>query len=513
MYDQKRIAATPANARRLISFSKLNGMEIAEELTELANQDLLDVSPLDGTGLEPTSDEKQIMQRLADWGDRGVVVTDGCDQARRIGLGYVKLGSGPLLVLSEPSNYAYWAEKCVEMWPTSKVCVYGNPRYSGSVGDLPAGISFQDSPDTSADVIITSCVSVAWHNLLTNFKPSRTLVDEYINQRHLPYQWHDLVEGMMRELGTTIMLCNSRIRASAANFSPHGRIDPEKNQLSTWAKTFVWCDSNLPEMVLASTIDSANYLRTKGYAKVSDSALYGILGVSADLATEDSSAPINYYDKSLLVGKKKKRDSSGYSDVLSKQASLVQNVGRTIEEIVARSLVGDDDASEQLASLHTSRWASAKARSIKGALNELVNPLTRALVLTEHSDLIRKLMLSVNETTAMTYIKCAHLTSASTRNNLITRFLAPDPAHLQYNDNKASLRNDLNVLIISPTDLDNSDLLRVSDYLIFGEWPTLQAKFDVIKEEYADPNQIRLVTTALSGSFESALHSELFQDL
>lgn len=509
MYDIKNLPATPANARRLIEFAKLNGMVLADNILQLAQENTVGCSDLDGTALELDQSEQQILQRLSDWQGRGMILGDGFNRPRHIALAYVKLNGGPTLVLTDPKFYGQWVSKIQTNFVGSSISVFGNPRYKSVAGPLPGGVEYSEEPNVNADFIISSFVSVVWNDLLAKFTPSQSIVEELEQS----YKWSDLINGVVTELPSPIVITNvQKTGGDISNIMSQISRGPTAGLVGVIADK-VWCGADLPNHMLNLDNAGSEYLRSRGYLNMTPLSVLPVLGVSAELLQVDLQAPINVYDRSAIARfGKKRRTESGVSDVVNREAKLELATGRPVEEIVARAIAGDETAKEQLTSLRTSRWASLKAASVKTAIDSVVGSLSRVLIVAENPDLIRKMMITLSTTTDRRSFKCDTLVNQTDRNPIIGRYLAPDPAYLKYAPNQNIKLRALNALIVSPSDLDESDLLKVSDYVMLAEWPMDQATFDVINEDYTMPNGARLITSTLMGTFEEHLLKHLINN-
>jgi hypothetical protein len=503
VFEPKTFAATPANARRLLEFNRLKGTTVSEEVRALAAGDTV-ASRMATIGVELDERQQAAMQRILDWNGRGMLLIDNQEQGREFATSLCKLRqTQKVLVITTTNQFGQWVEQIERDLAGVKVCVYGNPRHKSSAG-LPDHVPFADTPDTTADVIITNYISVAWHDLLATWLPDQTFVEEFTAPGSAvgAYKNKDLLAALFRELPAPLFLQNvtgyrkNGVLVHSDHKSRSQNIFWDIQELLEWG---VWASCGFPgRALLEKTSGVTRAMQGWGYGSIDAWRMLPSLGVSTELVLADNGPVTDWLDQRVASHHARgKRD--GFSRVLQRERDMLAEQGLSAEELVSSALRGDQTSKALIESLRTIQWANAKASSIKKVVEQVGLYPAHSLVIADNLNLHRALLLSLNFSGYDHASYCATLPIGEERESVLFRFL-----HAETN-----ILKPISTLIVSLSDLDNPDLLHMADNIIFAEWPLDRAIYEVVKDEYAFPNNCRLVQTTLTGTIEEEIRRQV----
>lgn len=514
MFDTKRLPATPGNARRLIAFSKLNGLEVTDQLTELAKRNLVSSASFANSPFSFDDESIAAVQHIHDWQGRAMVLDSGDMRARSVALGalWLKPCNGPVVILARPQQYALWAELIRATWPAASISVFGNSRYEDKGQQYPDGITFETEPNFDADWMITSYGSLIWNNVIGKITPGQMIVEELDNENALNYRWEEAVAGVMREVLPVILIQNinslptSGVDALTALQSPTSKAS---NYLRSLVTEFLWPFNTLATDMLRAVTDQSmiRYLSERNYCDVSWFKILPVLGVNFSLvATADGKTKsLNYFDTSVRNVKNDR--NSGHEALyrmVKRESALEAHTGQSMEALVRDSLSGKSAAMTHLRGLQTVQWANTKAHFIKRTMDQITSRMTRTLLVCESPELTRSLKL------AMRAEEITHATAGSGNEHSmkIARFLHPHPSWKKHIP-EGEIPPTFNVAIVDHDNLiAQSDLWDAATFLVIAE-PLLDPALFEAYQAAATERDVRFVQPVMLGTFEEEIFNQL----
>lgn len=504
MFDTKTLEATPANARRLIQFAKFKNIEISPELEALARQDQVDPEAFNGTSFSIDAAGIEMVQHILDWKGRGMVLDNGDYQSRQAALGALWLKpKGRTIILTRPNVYALWASLIQKQWPTSKISVFGNPRYEEKSQIYPTGISFKEEPDLDADWLITSYGSLIWHNVVGKTDIGQVIVEEIDSDQSLNYRWDDALRGILGEVASVLFLQNILAMDSSIAVAlnslheQNGRLSRHIQRISS---SYLWPFAaplvNLQDFSTAR--DSIRYLSERGYNNIQPLTLLPSLGISTAAISNAAgrSAPLVFTDKSVhdvKVIKSMAKTTSPYLRMITREDGLEAHTGQSIEALVRDCLDGDTRAAELLRGLQTVQYGNLKAPFIAQNLDRLTSKVSRSLVVCESPELERSLCVTLKSAQRITT-----RAPEDVRTQSIGQYLFPNESHKQYLE---KVGYSLNTLIVDSTTIANDDIVDFTSYLVIGD-PIMTLDTYRFYVELSKQRDLRLVHFILQGTFE-----------
>jgi hypothetical protein len=503
MFESKSFPATPANARRLLEFNRLKNTPVSQEVLDLAARDTV-ASRLTDKQIYLGDAEQRAMQRVLDWRGRGLLLVDTQEQGFEFASKLCKLRDvDKILIVAATPNFGRWAELIGCEFNEKRLCVYGNMRHKSSA-NLPRDVKFADVPDTTADVIITNYISTVWHDLLGSWAPDQTIVEEFSSAGTSvsAYKNKEMLTALFREVPSPLFIQNvtgyrqNGALVTADKQPRHQNLLWDLEEVLDWG---VWASCGFPgRTILQRTPSATKALQSWGYGSLDAWRAMPLLGVSTELVVTNSGPVIDHQDQRVAShharGKK-----DGYSRVLQREYDMLAEQGITAEDLVSRALDGDHIAEDLIKGLRTVQWANAKAGSIKKIIEDVGLFPAHSLIIADNPNLHRALLLSLNFAGYDQASYCAALPAGEERESVLSRFLQVE----------SSLLKPISALIVSLQDLDNKELLHMADNVIFAEWPLDRAIYDVVKEDYAVPNNCRLVQTTLTGTIEEEIRRQV----
>lgn len=515
MFDQKKLPATPSTARKLCELAKFSRLHLDDLVLDLANQDRVTADEFDNLPLDDA--DLTVLQRVVDWKGRGIILGLGRERTRRIAVASLKsLESETFLILTKPAEYVAWALLARKHWPQANISVFGNPRYLKKSQDLLEGVKVTETPDHTADIIITSYGSVIWHNLLDRFKPTRTIVEEIESTRSITYHWEDVINGLFGELPAPLFLQDIQLLLgkNTDEILPDAKI--QLRDFHSAANQFIF--ERLVPMVLGglpsaynnlggTNADRRQYLNDRGYAGLDPVSLYPVLGISSELIAETDQI-ILLPDRRPLTITNKDHLAQNFARLNQAEVDLFQNSPAARRDLAQRAVSGDSAAQTTIASLRTPNWATIKASKIKDIIQKLGGSLSKYLIVADTPALVRALALNL-ASGQDNFRTSSVLTGSSNPDAVVARYLYPDPAYKPYAVGLDVDTKTLDMIILPITGLTNIDLIKKANFVIMAEWPLDQATFDVVREDYLIPNNCQVVGTSLAGTIESDLELAL----
>lgn len=503
MFETKTFSATPANARRLLEFNKLKGTLVTEEVQELATRDTV-ASRLAESNIQLDDAQKAALQRILDWNGRGMLLMDKLDQGKEVAQAVCKLrGVNKVLVLCSANQSGPWAELFQTEFPELEICVFGNMRHKGSA-KLPAGVKFEESPNTSADVIITNFMSVVWHDLLDNWVPEQVLVEEFsaAGSGISSLKNKETLAALFQELPSPLFLQNvTGYRHNGALLHSETRKRQQNilwdlEEILDWG---VWASCGFPgRALIQKTPTVTKAMQGWGYGSLDAWRALPMLGVSTELVNMDN-GPVTDHKDQRAASHFARGKKDGYSRVIQREREQLAEKGLTGKEVVRRALNGDPASKALIEGLRTMQWANAKAASIRTIIEDVGIFPARSLIICENPNLRRALLLNLSFTGYDKSSYCDVLPPMGDRDAIKARFFKTE----------ALSGKPISAMLVSLQDLDDPALLHIADNIIFAEWPLDRAIYDVVKEEYALPNSCRLIQTTLEQTIEEEIRIQV----
>lgn len=509
MLNLVTLPSSPGMARRLLAFSRLNGMKFDDAIVELAMTDLVGPDELQGSGLMLSSSEFAALQYVLDWKGRALLLDTGKERTRKVAL--ASLWSRPLgqtVVLARPREYAAWATEILKVWPSARISVFGNPRYNDKADVLPNGLIFSETPDITADFLITSYGGLIYNDLVTLDSLKYSIIEEFSHNHQVNYKWQSAVTGVLSELPCPLVLQDAIELPTDHKQDVVTALQTSGSTALTWLGDFAsLCLFGGNDLITCVTDEKKNkaaisYLSIRGYTGHHLFTLLSAVGISTDLltSTDQRTDVIAVYDNTVskLKNGKKDRKESGLHRLIQREAEIKAHTGLPLGRTILDALDGDDAATALVDGLMTTQWASVKAQHLKKVVDDLFTFLSRIIIVADRPELIRSLRLQFGGV-------AEHLSSLADCGPAINRFIGRNMLVQQNGTNIKPLR----ILIVSKDELDPS-LLEAANFLIVGDWPrSLQdhARLDALAQDH----NLRMVYSVLRDTFETELFSQLTQ--
>jgi hypothetical protein len=509
MLNFTKVPASSGLARRLIAFSRLNGMTFDAKLAELAVENLISHSDFDAFPHKFNQYEYAAIQHVLDWNGRSMLLDSGVDRLRTIALASVWIRpAGQTLILSRPRDYADWVDAIREIWPNATVSVFGNQRHVARDKPLPDGYDFSEIPDISADFLITSYGGMIWNDIHVLDSLKYTIVEELSDTKQINHKWEEALLGAFKELQAPLLLQDITMlpKDKGANVVTSLSTSSSQaiHQIGETLGRFVFGGSHLPGFV---TNERGNksltyYLSMRGYTGHSTLDLLNCFGVSSDLLRdgEIKTDVVTFYDQTVADAKSKKLTvDSGIGRLINRESLVEDELGLRIEQIATDAVYGDMVSQRALRDLMNNAWASLKGQHVKKIVDDLFSYLSRTIVVSDNPELIRVLRLQFGKS-------AEHLGSVDNPDFVKARF-AERNMFIGPNGRAKPLR----ILIASTADLLDPTILDAANYLILADTP-LSVEDYLDMKDLSDEFGIRLVLSVQRGTFEEKVHSNLIKN-
>lgn len=502
MFDVKKMPATPGMARRLLSFSEMNGMVFDDSIVELASEGLIMPSDLADCPYELDDAGLQALQHVTDCNGRGMILESGNSRARHVALANSWLRKGPTLVLAQPKFYTQWAELIQAGFPEARISVFGNPRYNDTEFSYPKGIEFTEKPDWDADFFISSYGGVIWNEFFSERRVNQTIVEELDHQGAINYKWTDAVEGMFHEVPAPLFIQNIHnlpIETGRDNLAGlQMGMSRTVMHLANVVQNFMLAGNPMANFLQNNCYrDAEEYFARRGYKDVSPLRLLSLMGVSSHLLEGEGSitAPLTFFDDTIKNLQEQRRgQNSGLTRMVERETELAVSTGQSIEDIVRAALACDAPSQTLIGGLQSNQWATLKANHIKQIHTNLANKMTRSLFIIESPHLLRNMRLHMGAS-----LDILGNWEGQELREAIKRFEDWSPhAH-------RPIRN----LVITQTELVlYPELIKCANFLFVPEWPASRGSNDSL-QTYAKLHGTRIVYSVLNGTFEEEVERQI----
>lgn len=513
MYDVKSLTATPGLARRLLQFSQINRLDFNTELAELALSDLLEPSDLQSFAFPIDKNQLASLQFVRDWNGRAMILSDMAEQARHVALASSWLSGGKTLVMAQPKFYSEWAHLIRESFPSSKISVFGNPRYLEKGVKFPDGVVFEERPDLAADFFITSYGGLIWHDLLNTVAINQTIVEELDSQGSVNYKWINAVKGLFHEIPSPLFiqdinhLPQDAGRGNLASLQTHG--SKAMDFIGSCISDYLWAGmTHMNAITNGSNLrENEDYLSSVGYSGVDNLKLLSLFGVSSHLLDDiqGNKTPLTFYDSTIQTLLRAKptggRAESGLQRLVARERAVEEATGVKLYTTVQSALEGQESSMTLIGGLKTTQWANLKAQHLKTIHTQLANRMTKCLFLTENTDIKRALLLNLGPL-------LEDLSTSSDRTLTKGRFLHPIVSVPLTWEQQANMRPLSNIIITIDDLIQEPDLLLVSNFLFLAEPPMSQSYWDDIKA-VAAISGTRIVNGVILKTFEEHISKQL----
>lgn len=508
MFGETTLAATPGTARRLLAIAQINQMKFDDQLIELASRDLVSSDQLKGFDGKLSNGAIQALQHVMDWNGRAMLLDTGNDVSRTVALASIWLRGGRTLLMVKPEHYGEWATLIRKSWPDAKISVFGNPRYIKTSTPYPEGISCVETPDLTADFIITSYGSVIWHNVMAESGIDQTIVEELDFNGAVHYNWEEAVKGMFFELPSPLLIQNIYGLPAEQGMDQMNSLEVANSaSLAFLGKNihhYLWSGLPISKPLNNFSFREAMDYMANRYQNISPLKLLNLYGVSSHLLGEkDGSQDPLIFHSSVIARHAHGRGSNGngYVRYIELERDLVHRMNVSRTDLVRRALDGDTVVQGLIGALRTNQWSNLKAGHIKQIHGSLANKSTRCLFLAENPDLRRNLKLQFST-------QIDSFAQESDRDLVTGRFLHPQFYHKLTLEQFYQIKPLAN-LMVSINDLINvPELMPKAGLLFLPELPLDREVFNIIREA-AVASGTRLVISVLDETLEEKIYQQL----
>jgi len=512
MYDVKTLPRTPGMARRLLQFAQLNDMQFDSQLAELALEDLLDHTALENFPYEVPASVVPALQHIRDWQGRAMLFCTSKEEGMVTALAHLwTSGQKRTLILTKPNLYPEWAEGIQKIWPDAKISVFGNQRYQTRNIKYPAGIEFQETPDLTADVMITSYTGVIWNNLIGSELLEQTVVDELDNNSAYPYKWEATLKEMFREIPSPLFIQNINSLPKDAKRDIVASLMSPTSQASEFVlktlSSFVW--GGIPLNGIAHSFNdrpTLEYLNKRGYGSVDLLRLFSLLGASSHLldGNADYGLPLVFHDTTLAAFLASGKTESKLVRLKARECDLEEAEEDTIANIVARALADEREPQGSLDTLRTQQWATLKGSAVKAAYASMSNRFSKCLYLVESPDLARSLKLHFGPQIDVMPPEGHDQTIMRARFNYPT-----SDGSLTWQE-LSTLKPFYNIILTLDDLIKDPRILEKADFVFVPELSYSQEDFNFLREAI-NVTKARIVLNVLDKSFEEEIFNQLFK--
>lgn len=515
MFNTKELAATPGLSRRLLEIASFNDISLDQGIKDLAQKELIENSDFGESGITLDEVSLKTLQYVMDWKGRAMILEEGNVKSRQIALASIWLRGGRTLILCQPKDYLSWAKMIKRVWPESSISVFGNPRHvDHSVKNLPAGLSFKESPDYSADFFLTNYSGVIWNSFFNHTQVDQTIVEELAYHQTINYRWDDAITGMFKEAPSPLFLQDIHLLPTDHGKdilfclgNPKSRtIQHISDNVFSLMKAGVGSPSVFYDHVRN---DDAQYLSKRGYKGIDQFKLMSLFGVSSHLLDEEKiKKPIIRFDDT--VSKRLKTNSSSVANrIAEKEERLEESTGRSIRRIVSDALAGDRPSIGIIGDLRTHRWNTLKAKLIKSIHSDLTTKMTRSLILVDNKDLLGSLKLHFSSFEEV-------LNESQHQLVMVSRFAGSEcfdaETRAEFYKVLSNYKREyypISNLFVSFDDLINYPvLLDVANYLFITEWPLDRDEYQGLKS-VTEMKGTRLVGSVITDTFEEEIFKQI----
>lgn len=501
MYDVKTLPASPETARKLLLFSKLNGMLISDELKALASQGLLTPQEFLNSPITPSETQIKAIQYIKDWNYRTSLLYNGVEGKNTALLAARLNEQYPIVILTRTEKFSEWCSFASKVFPDKKINVHSFTKTKEVLPDnCHPSLTFQED----AEIFITNMASLMKGEMMDELQPKLIISDEFENGKSFGYSNSSYISGLLGEIDKVIMLQHTAFLAqdkmdtnTLLNFAFMNR---NNHHLANVVQNVI-----IPGNNLLLSIDFGEDIVEKYYDRFDNANLLQLFGVCTHLVCDqERTSPVvnlRFYNDSIEKIKGIREGSKVKSSLrlhLQKEQETERLARKPMAEIMENFVDGGAN-DYALNELYTSEWCELKYKEIgRMFLNNYSNSSKRIL------------FHATNPTLINTFTSIAssiiHYETAKSRNDALQKYCRVDKDVDEYYGQAPRF------MIMGVNSMTNEDILRRTNYMIMAQYPSRLDDFARIIEVCAKYH-ITLVDVVLQGSFEEYLVNDLYRKL
>lgn len=503
MFDIKNLKATPDVARRLITASKLNGMQISDDLKALAQQGVLTTHvDFADSPLQPSNSQIKAIQFVKDWAYRSAILYSGVEGKETALLTARHNAEYPILVLTRTEKFAEWAGFVSRVFPDKKVNVF--PFTKANKDNIPANCNASLQCDEASEVYISNTATMMRSEVLDKVRFKFIVTDEYESVKSFGYN-STTGAGLLNEFKKVVMLQNISFLVqdktdtnTLLNFAYMNR---NNHHLAHLVQSVLQ-----PENSLLLNLDFADDLVNKYYDRFSNDTMLQMFGISTHLVyDEERTSPVvnlRFFNDSIEKIRGLKENANGAKSTLRIHLQKEQEISRLarkpIKEVMEHFVDGgvNDYAMNEL---YTREWCDLKYKEIG------------RMFLSNYSNSSKRILFhATNPTLISTFTAHApsiiHYETAKSRKDLMQKYISVD------NDTMDFFHNESRFMMMGVNSMVNEEILKRTHYLVMAQYPSNVDDFARIID-VCNKYHITLVDVVLQGSFEEYLFDSLYRKL